>query len=330
MANLKTQFYEIKIEKITDKSLMTKALQMCGGNGVKTTLSNIYQTMHSPIRTQLFWIELLGIPTFVSVHLVRHSTGITHFVSTNREDINPTAIFEEITRNTPVNHGMLINAEALINMSHKRMCMKAHVKTRTVFTDLARCMIEVDIDLAKELKPTCFYRNGLCPELKPCGVYKQLHILNKQFFIQKEQTDFVKSLKYFEGLSNCKKRGVGCVIAKQGMVIGSGYNAIGDACKEKCSREGLKSGERQDLCKGTHAEIESFRVVENKEDLQGADIYVSCFPCIECAKEIAKYKIKNVYYIENYDNNAALNFLTYEGVICRQIQTKQQDIIKAS
>jgi hypothetical protein len=63
---------------------------------------------------------------------------------------------------------MLINAEALINMAHKRLCTKAHRRARFLLTMLRQRLIHVDVDLAANMVPLCVYRGGLCGEFGPC------------------------------------------------------------------------------------------------------------------------------------------------------------------
>lgn len=86
----------------------------------------------------------------------------------NREDRGGD---REANRWTPVNHFMLINAQALINMSHKRLCMQAHPVARELMGLIKEGIKKQDEDLAKYLVPSCEYRGGFCPEPKPCGRY---------------------------------------------------------------------------------------------------------------------------------------------------------------
>ena len=165
---------EIIVQPITGLEVVRRACEMTmHGQKSKVTLAQMYRAEHSPIRARMFWIELRGIPTFVSVHLVRHKHGVEHFVQSMRDDlyIDPTTV---VDRNTPVNHGMLINAQALITISRKRLCLKAHAKTVGVWSRLRRAIAEHDADLARAMAPECVYRNGLCPELRECkpGVAK--------------------------------------------------------------------------------------------------------------------------------------------------------------
>lgn len=160
---------DVKVTKLTDVGLLRAACAatMHGQGGEsKASLRAMYETEHSPIRTQLFWIELHGIPSFVSTHLVRHHVGVDHFVSTNRDDRGGEG---DEGRMTPVSHCMLVNAQALINMSRKRLCGKAHKLARDVMQQVKDCVAEADPDLAIFMVPECEYRGGVCHERTSCG-----------------------------------------------------------------------------------------------------------------------------------------------------------------
>ena len=69
----------ITVEKLTDISLLRRACAVTmGAESSKARLETFYNCERSPIRTQMFWIEMKGIPSFVSVHLVRHKIGVEH------------------------------------------------------------------------------------------------------------------------------------------------------------------------------------------------------------------------------------------------------------
>lgn len=165
----------VTIEKLTDESLMRElASETTGGKECKVSLARMYAAMHSPARSQMFTVRMENIPTFVSVHLVRHKIGVEHFVKSNREDRGGDG---KADRDTPVNHTMLINAEAIVHMAHKRLCQKAHPKTVGLVEQIKFTLEAVDPELAKLMVPLCVYRNGLCDELpKPCGFNKTIKI----------------------------------------------------------------------------------------------------------------------------------------------------------
>lgn len=157
---------KITATKLTNVHLMRAACSATmRGKESNISLSRMYSCMHSPIRTQIFWIEMIDIPTFVSVHLVRHSQGVTHFVGSNREDRGGV----NADRNTPINHSMLINAEALINMGRKRLCGASSAKTVEVMKAIKEAVGKVDKELYPYIVRECEFRNGKCPELKSCG-----------------------------------------------------------------------------------------------------------------------------------------------------------------
>ena len=158
----------IYIEKITTVDLMRRACKFTTHGQVDSMMSldKIYRCEHSPMRTQMFWIEMMAIPSFVSVHFVRHSVGVSHYVQTMRDDRGADEVANRLTE---VNHAMLINAQALINMARKRLCHKAHPETRLLMEHIKDSMAHVDPELAKYMVPECVYRGDVCHELRPCG-----------------------------------------------------------------------------------------------------------------------------------------------------------------
>ena len=153
--------------KLTDEKLAQRACAVTTNSKMaKVGLKELYKCEHSPIRTQLFWIEMEKIPSFVSVHLVRHNVGVQHFVKSNRPDRGGEDV---VTRETPVNHCMLINAQSLINMARKRLCALASEDTRMVMLAIRHAIEDDDPELAKRMVSECEYRGMVCHELKPCG-----------------------------------------------------------------------------------------------------------------------------------------------------------------
>lgn len=158
---------EIIVKKYTDVDLLREACEMTmHKKRSKATLKGIYKCEHSPARTQMFWVKMLGIPTFVSVHLVRHKFGVEHFVVSNRDDRGGS---DCVDRDTPVDHGMWINAQELVFMARKRLCLCSHPKTVEVMEAIVRAVSAIDVDLSNCMVPDCIYRGGRCNELRSCG-----------------------------------------------------------------------------------------------------------------------------------------------------------------
>ena len=133
----------------------------------KSTLRQIYQWEHSITRSQIFSIQLIDVPTFVSVHLVRHVTTIP-FVRSMRTDRGGDGSED---RYTLVNHRFIANAESLLHIARRRLCFKASPETREVVIGIKEVIRDIDPDLAHYMVPNCQYRGGICPEPKPCGNY---------------------------------------------------------------------------------------------------------------------------------------------------------------
>lgn len=160
---------QILVEKLTSVELARLACQFTKHRheASKIALHDLYACEHSPIRTQIFLVHMIEIPNAVSVHFVRHKIGVEHFVQTHREDRGANFIAD---RNTPVNHLMLLNAQALIQLARKRLCFKALKKTREVMNLIHIEICSIDPDLASFMNPECVYRSGVCYEGKMCGM----------------------------------------------------------------------------------------------------------------------------------------------------------------
>ena len=189
------QEFEVNVIKLTDISLAQRACSFTIGKESHITLSKLYKYGHSPIRTQLFWVELKNIPLFVASQLVRSHVGVQFFQISKRidrggEDFkevcidiannidNPDSIIKiselpaKFDRYAPTDLAFIINAEALINMSHKRLCNKASIETREIVGAIKEKIKTIDPELYKHLVPMCIYRGGICSEPNSCGLNK--------------------------------------------------------------------------------------------------------------------------------------------------------------
>lgn len=192
----------IKVTKLTDVELLRRANSFTTGRDSHMTLAKAYRAGHSPIRTQLFWVECTDIPLFVASQLVRSHVGVQFFQRSKRtdrggedfrnvcynlsQDFNDAfcmgdeedldkcietakTLPQRFDRYAPTDLAFIINAEALINMAHKRLCAKASKETRDLMTKIALGVAIADPALAPHLVPQCVFRGGICPEAKCCG-----------------------------------------------------------------------------------------------------------------------------------------------------------------
>lgn len=122
---------------------------------------------HSPIRKIRIGWKWQDLKTWVSVHMVRHKVGIEHWVSTQRTD--RTGVDRSTkTQDAPVDHECLCDAQALINISRRRLCHQAAFETHMAWRQVVDAVKEKDPVLASVLVPECIYR-GFCPEFHSCG-----------------------------------------------------------------------------------------------------------------------------------------------------------------
>lgn len=132
---------------------------------------------HSPIRLLEFDWSWENIKQFVTTHLVRHHEGCEKFVHSQRGDRR--SILEEygvetrdeLPQGALNDMDMTANAQALINISRKRLCRCASKETREAWEQVKEAIREIDPILADKMVPECQYR-GFCPEwMSCCGYY---------------------------------------------------------------------------------------------------------------------------------------------------------------
>ena len=123
--------------------------------------------------------------------------------------------------------------------------------------------------------------------------------------------------------STCSRRRVGAVIVKNNNILSTGYNGSPSGlpnCIEfngRCyrSKHNIPSGEALDKCYAVHAEQNAImNALKNGNDLQGASIYVTTFPCSTCSKLIIQSGIKELYYIDTYNDLFTKELLKESGI----------------
>jgi hypothetical protein len=129
-------------------------------------IAKLVKAEHSPTRELIFGIKM-QIPYWVSVHFTRHHVGVNHYVETQRTDRTGDDRTVK-SQNEIVSHVMVLNAQALINMAHKRLCKQASPETREVMKEIVKEVIKVAPYMKDVLVPLCVYRNGKCTEMFSC------------------------------------------------------------------------------------------------------------------------------------------------------------------
>ncbi len=122
--------------------------------------------------------------------------------------------------------------------------------------------------------------------------------------------------------STCLRRKVGAIIVKDKRILTTGYNGAPMRvrnCLEigTCLREelGVPSGERQEICRGLHAEQNAIlQSAYHGVQIRDSVIYCTNQPCVLCAKMIINCGIRKIYYFEDYPDPLATELLCESGV----------------
>lgn len=140
----------------------------------------------------------------------------------------------------------------------------------------------------------------------------------------KWQQAYIDVAHRFAELSSCERRKVGAIIVKDNRIISIGYNGT-PAGWDNCCEDEVKwpNGEvkfTETRPEVIHAEQNAIaKLAKSNESGLGAEMYVTCSPCVECAKQIYGAGITRVYYKECYKSNDGIEFLNKCNVETTQI-----------
>jgi len=121
---------------------------------------------------------------------------------------------------------------------------------------------------------------------------------------------YLRMAKEWAKLSYCKRKQVGALIVKNGMIISDGFNGTPSGFENICEDETGKT-----KWYVLHAEANAItKVARSTQSSEGATLYVTVSPCRECSKLIFQSGIKRVVYHERYKDGSGLDFLRRAGV----------------
>lgn len=105
--------------------------------------------------------------------------------------------------------------------------------------------------------------------------------------------------------SYCKRRQVGALVVKEKMIISDGYNGTPSGFENVCEDDNNVTKPYV-----LHAEANAItKLARSNNNSDGATLYVTASPCIECAKLIIQAGIKRVVYGEKYRLEDGINLL---------------------
>jgi dCMP deaminase len=114
----------------------------------------------------------------------------------------------------------------------------------------------------------------------------------------------------FSRLSSAKRLQVGAIVVKDDRIISIGYNGMPAGWDNICETE-----DNVTKPEVLHAEANAVsKLARSPESAEGATIFVTHAPCMECAKLIYQSGIATVYYKTDYRSTQGLDFLNKSNV----------------
>ena len=113
----------------------------------------------------------------------------------------------------------------------------------------------------------------------------------------------------FAQLSSAQRLNVGAIVVKDDRIISIGYNGMPSGWDNVCEHEGKTKPEV------LHAESNAIaKLARSLESGEGASIFITHSPCIDCAKLIYQSGIATVYYKNDYRSTQGIDFLNKSNI----------------
>ena len=139
-------------------------------------------------------------------------------------------------------------------------------------------------------------------------------------------TAYLKIAKEWSNLSQALRKKVGCIIVKKGAIISDGYNGtpagFSNRCEDYIDTNHMLASRAYKLVTKTevlHAEAKAIKkIAKSTQSSEGATMYVTASPCLECAKLIIQADISRVVYADLYKNEDGINLLKKANIIVHE------------
>ena len=131
---------------------------------------------------------------------------------------------------------------------------------------------------------------------------------------------YIRMASIWSENSYCQRRKVGALIVKDKMIISDGYNGTPSGFENVCEDD-------NNVTKPCvlHAEANAItKIARSNNSSDGATMYVTASPCIECAKLIIQAGIKRVVYSEHYRLEDGIELLKRAGIEVVFVDTSEK------
>lgn len=134
---------------------------------------------------------------------------------------------------------------------------------------------------------------------------------------KQEQFDrsYLEMARVWAKNSYCTRRKVGALLVKDRMIISDGFNGTPAGFENVC--EDPATGKTKPYV--LHAEANAItKVAKSGNNSEGATLYVTDAPCLECAKLIIQAGIRRVVYVIEYSVRDGIELLLRAGIeVCK-------------
>ncbi len=135
----------------------------------------------------------------------------------------------------------------------------------------------------------------------------------------------------FAQLSSARRLHVGAIVVKDDRIISIGYNGMPSGWDNNCEDESVElySGHEGAIHRTVlkskpevlHAETNAIaKLAKSTESGDGAVLFVTHSPCLDCAKLIFQSGIRSVFYRDSYRSTDGTTFLKKSGVEVTQVK----------
>ena len=144
----------------------------------------------------------------------------------------------------------------------------------------------------------------------------------------------MKAAEVYSQLSSARRLQVGCVVVKNNTIIGIGYNGMPSGWDNDCEKRSYtnidskwqyldEDGSTYSLVtrpEVLHAESNALaKVARSTNSSEGASVFVTHAPCLDCAKMMYQAGINSVYYRNSYRDTSGVDFLKDCNIEVKQI-----------
>ena len=141
---------------------------------------------------------------------------------------------------------------------------------------------------------------------------------------QKHKQAYMRTAEVFAECSTAVRAKVGAIIVKDDRIISIGYNGMPSGWDNTCENfVGYDNGGQERLNtkpEVLHAESNALcKLAKSTESGDGATMFITHSPCLDCAKLVYQSGIRSVYYRDHYRDDSGVEFLKKSGVEVEQL-----------